>query len=262
MKIKIKAAVCTAFCFIFSFCALAQGISQPANSIPNAAGDFYSHLNQKAWELNAVKAKELESMKPKVIGNSFLRDDWSTGTLYVTLNRKVESQPLKYDIENNLFLVKEGEDRKYVKNDTFTVVNGVIVLAFEVQDPEKGTRRYLNSTNSGFKRSGEPALGFLEILVDGDINLYMKTELSILKANFNMALNIGEKEDRVVKENVYYLRKKEQDELFQISKNKKDNLTFFQEKQAEVNSYIKQQNLKFNREEDLIQLVKHYNSLN
>ena len=261
MKILVKAAACSAFCFMFSFSTLAQEISQPANSIPNAAGEFYAHLSQRMWQLNAVKAKELESAKPNVMGSTFLRDDWTTGTLYVTLNRKVENQPFKYDIENNLFLVKEREDRKYVKDDTLTFVNGVIVLAFEVQDPAKGTRRYLNSNNSGFKRNGAPALGFLEVLVDGDMNLYMKTETTTLKANYNVALNVGEKEDRVVKQNMYYLRKKEQDELFQISKNKKDNLTFLNHKQAEVNSYIKQHNLKFNREEDLIQLVQYYNSL-
>ncbi len=249
MKKRVLPAATAAIFFLSAGTAAAQ-------AIPNTTQALYSHLGELAWKLNAVKAADLQLAKPKTVGSIFLTDDWARGTLYMTSSRKLENQLFKYDIEQNQFLLKETE----AKEADIKAIDGVIVLGFET-DTEGRLSQYLSSINAGFLKSGAPLPGFAKVLVEGDLCLYHRKELYLQKANYNVALNVGEKEDKNVLRDAFYIRKKDGSELFPVKKNRKDNLIYFFDKQHEVEAYIRRHNLKFTEEEDLVKLITYYNSL-
>ncbi|GAA4426228.1 hypothetical protein GCM10023188_08060 [Pontibacter saemangeumensis] len=194
-----------------------------------------------------------------VIGNTFLNEDWEKANLYLTFNRKLENQHMKYDIEQNQFLLR-NDSASAEGPENFDAISGVSVLAFEIDDPLAGKKIYLNSVNAGFTDGRTPYPGFLEVLVEGPVNLYRQVETSVLRANYNVALNAGVKKDRIVKKEAFFVRRAAEKELYEISNNKKDNFQFF-DKQQQVEKFVKENNIKFKQQEDLVKLVSYYNAL-
>jgi hypothetical protein len=241
--------------------AAAQTTTTATKQLPTYIGELRGFIGEGLGQFRTVPADEVDLNEPMVIGNTFLNDNWEKGILYLTLNRKLENQQLKYDIEQNQFLLlKQASPNPKEVPDKFDAISGVSVLAYEIENPQKDKKAFLNSANAGFTDGGTPYPGFLEVLVEGPLNLYRQVKTSILRASYNVALDAGEKKDRIIKKESFFIRRAGEKELHEISKNKKDNLKLF-DKQQQVESFLKKHNLKFQQQEDLVELVNHYNSL-
>lgn len=255
--------------FLFLLCCLfgatnratAQAISSATKQLPTYIGEMRGFVGEGLGQFRSVPADEVDLNEPMVIGNTFLNEDWEKANLYLTLNRKLENQHIKYDIEQNQFLLLDDAISSSAEGpENFDVISGVSVLAFEISVPLGGEKIYLNSVNAGFTDGGTPYPGFLEILVEGPVNLYRQVETSVLRAHYNVALNAGEKKDRIIKKEAFFVRRADEKELHEISKSKKDNLDFFG-KQQQVEKFVKENNIKFKQQGDLVKLVSYYNTL-
>ncbi|MFD2245972.1 hypothetical protein [Pontibacter ruber] len=263
MKAPVLTCAAAALCF-FSFSEASAQSSTTTTRIPTYIGTLSSESGSTFGNFRTVDLNSADTNAPTVVGNTFLTDNWCAGSIYIAPNQLLETPKFKYDIENNQILLntstKKPKPDQADNPEDLRVINGVQVLAFEINDPVQGKRGFVSSINSGYTLQGAPAPGFLEVLADGNMYLYRKVETSLLKANYNIALNAGEKRDRIVKREVYFLRKDGSKELIPVSRNKKETLAAF-DKQAQVEKFATDNKVKFNNADDLTQLVTYYNSL-
>ncbi|RIJ36978.1 hypothetical protein D1627_14265 [Pontibacter oryzae] len=229
--------------------------------MPTYVGELTTNVGTGYGEYRTVGTDALEIEQPKVLGSTYLNEEWAKGSLFITLNRLLETDYLKYDLENHQFLIKTGDSQEE-SLDNIKVINSSTVNAFSLKTPQKPDRFFINSTNAGFIIDGQSANGFLEVLINDDtMSLYRKTEAEILHASYNVALNAGDKQDRIIKKVTYYLRKLDHPELLEVSKRKKKNLYHFSSKGKIIDDFIKANRIDFSSPTDLVKLVSYYNSL-
>ena len=100
--------------------------------------------------------------------------------------------------------------------------------------------------------------GFFELVVTGKVNLINKYKAKVIPSNYNVALDLGNKNDRLTLAEQFYLQ--QEDEIIAISKKKKL-LEVFSDKKKEVADYIKEKKLSTKDRDDMIELVEYYNHL-
>jgi hypothetical protein len=101
--------------------------------------------------------------------------------------------------------------------------------------------------------------GFFEVIIKGKLGLLNKYEYKILESNYNVALNVGNKNDRLVIKEQLCLELGEQIVIL----NKKSVLSeLLKDKYKEVSDYMKKEGLSYKNKEDMIKVVTFYNQLN
>ncbi|GHA71584.1 hypothetical protein [Pontibacter akesuensis] len=262
MKVSEKIAAVLTLLALTVYHADAQSVStgKSASAMPTYIGELTTNVGTGYGEYRALPADELDTT-PAVIGTTFLTDNWSTGTLYFTLNRLLETEEFKYDLENNQFLIKTVNTPEPTL-DQLRVIYSNTVDAFVLHDPIRGKRIFINATNAGLTNEGQPVIGFLEVLVnDANMSLYRKIDTELLRSSYNVALNSGEKSDRIIKKEKYYLKQSDQKELGEVGKRKKQNLEHFSANKAAVEDFVKKNNTDFTSQASLVNLVNYYNTL-
>ena len=230
-----------------------------AKAMPTYIGEMTTYVGEGFGQHRAISPDDVDYSANAPIGNTFLTEDWNKGTIFFTLNRKLEDQQFQFDIEMNQFLLKGDEEIKELSDAR--VVNGVNVMAFVMNNKVGDTRQFLNSLNSGYKVNGVPLMGFLEVIEDGKMTLLRKYRIEVIKAGYNVALNAGNKQDKIVKKEVYYLKKNDSNELVEVSQNQKSNLAALGIHQEQVKAYMKENKLKFKPGNDLPKIIAYYNTL-
>lgn len=227
--------------------------------MPTHIGEMTTYLGDGFGQHKAIAPDDVDYSAYAPIGNTFLTENWNKGTVFFTQNRKLEDQQFQFDIEMNQILLKGDEDLNDISEAR--IVNGVNVMAFEIDSKANGKRQFLNSQNYGLKVNGVPLLGFVEVLEDGKIALLRKYRIEVIKAGYNAALHVGSKQDKIVKREVYYIKKKDSNELVEVSKKEKTNLANLDANQEKVKAYLKENKLKFKPGDDLPKIIAYYNSL-
>lgn len=247
---------------MFSGNADAQSVlSGKGTSMPTYIGGLATNVGSGFGQHRTVRPDALDAVAPTTIGNVYLTDDWTSGELFITLNRLLETQSFRYDIENNQFLIN-SEKVANPTPDQLRVINSAVVDAFKVKDPLMGERLFINAANAGLTIEGKPAIGFVEVLVsDEGMSLFRKVDTEIIRASYNVALNAGSKVDRIVKKESFYIKKANQLNLIEVTKKKKAMLAHFEDKQEAMQSFLKENKTNFTKAPDLVQFVNYYNSL-
>ncbi|AKD03371.1 hypothetical protein PKOR_09870 [Pontibacter korlensis] len=229
--------------------------------MPAYIGELATNVGTGYGQYRSVRTEALDVVQPTVVGTVYLTDDWSSGELFITLNRMLEAESFKYDIENNQFLINTTNSPSPTP-DQLRVINSTAVDAFKLADPILGDRVFVNATHAGLTINGQPATGFVEVLVnDEGISLFRKVDTELIRASYNVAFNAGDKNDRIVRREDYYLKKGNQKELLEITGKKKQNLSYFSEQQPAMTAFLKKNDIDFNSAPDLVKLVSYYNSL-
>lgn len=181
-------------------------------------------------------------------GSFYYNDDWNNGNLILINDKTINGYPLKYDLSHNNIQIKTPDDIKIisigaVKEVTWLTKNGTIEIL---------------KNCSLFKNSKEK-IGFYSIVYNGNISLFKKTDLKILSSNYNGTVVAGDKCDKYVKENKYYIYTN--DKIYSVKKNKRKILKFFNNKAEKVEEFASENNLSFKKEYDLAKIFNYYNSL-
>lgn len=217
------------------------------------AQDVVGGVSGKGMDMNARPGgivQEVPLEEPKLLGNTYLSDNWYRGTLFLFSGHKIENYLLRYDIKNHVVEIRiEDEDK--VK-----VLQGIRIEKFEWYNAELDQREtFINSSII------DPAISssFFKILSKGDkIDLLMRYQVKLIKGNYVQALDMGERDNKLVKVKKFY---------FQIGKrlieapNKKKKLEpLFPDSYDEIKSYVKSENLRLKEEESLIKLTEFINN--
>lgn len=193
-------------------------------------------------------AYQIPVRKPGLVGTTFLDDDWLIGNVYLKKGGAIKNTPIKYDILNQQVLFKEGERTMFIKlnyADSFNILN-----------PD-GT--YLDFiVNKSWTSEQKDASGVYQKLTGFDrYGLVRKYRIILIKANYNVALSAGEKDDRYETKEELYILNNTNGELIEIPRSKKKLIQYFND--IKVETYIKKNKVRLTEINDLIDLVEYVN---
>jgi hypothetical protein len=187
----------------------------------------------------------------KVIGDIYLDTHWKNSTILLyDKDKLIEGYPARYDIyldeleimgKNGVKVLKGSQVRSFVWADSITRTPVYFVNA----------KDYRNEDNVEFT-------GFFQVLSDGSMPLFKKTTIDIKKADYNIQLNVGSHDDKILKKNKFYAVKGKH--VVGIPASRKKFLTLFEGNSESVEQLIKDNNLTTSKEEHLEVIFQHYNS--
>lgn len=111
--------------------------------------------------------------------------------------------------------------------------------------------------------SGMSAIkGFFQVIAEGPLTILKYTKINLLKPTYNVALDVGTKDYRILKKEEYYYLKEgkgtQKPEKFKPSKSVL--LELMRNRKSGVEKYIEENDLNVRKEEDLAKVVAFYNT--
>ena len=153
---------------------------------------------------------QLPLAPPQTEGDYYLENAWLRGNVLLRDSSLLEAIYFKYNLKENNFEIRTESEVK--------VLPGFRAKSFEWignQNPRDGL--YINAAD--YDCSGTKLNSFLKVTNTGDYVIVKRGELKIIPSNYNAALNIGERNDRIVKDEAYYLL--HGNKLMRVDSNKK-----------------------------------------
>lgn len=188
----------------------------------------------------------------EVEGDYYLNTDFQPAQFVLATSTKLyEDFMIRYDLRSNLIEINY--------DDGIRGLDGNKVKYFELASP-RGYIRYINSSQTGGSGEDLPANLFLQVMVDDDIPLYRYEKIHVKKADYNIALNVGSRNDEIIKKPAYLTIVN--GKAIELKKGKKSNIfTLIPSKENELRALAKKEKIKLNTEEDFIYLIRKLNSL-
>lgn len=203
------------------------GIEQRKGSVK---GDVYL---DSAWHVAEI------FFYPEVVRRYDANASDSVGGYKVRV--EVVDYTVEFLIENKGKAVEESAIRKVKWNDKKEQTTLVNTRQYGISDDLKG---------------------FFEVLSEGTLTVLKYTRITLLKPTYNIALDVGEKDYRILKKaDYYYLRegKGAKPEKFKFSKS--NLLELMKNKKPQVEKYVEDNNLNLKQEADLRQVLNFYNQV-
>ncbi|MBN1987496.1 MAG: hypothetical protein JW761_14390 [Prolixibacteraceae bacterium] len=187
----------------------------------------------------------LETLSESEIeGSPYLENEFIKGTLFTTSNTQYVDVPLRYNIYND--------------DLEFDTGNGVQALTTpEIIDKVefgKYTMVYLP-----YSMAKKIRRGFFILAEEGNASLLIKPEIEFKKATEPGAYKEAEPAKFERKTDSYYIRVGTSEA--KLISGKKDMMEVFPDNHEKMEAFIKKNNTKHRKAEDLKQLVQYYNSL-
>lgn len=187
----------------------------------------------------------------KVIGDTYLSTSWRKSVVLLYKDNKVlEGYEVRYDLQSDELDFKSAKGVK--------VLRGSEIKSFVWMDSLRAEPYYFVNARD-YKLDGVPLTGFFEVLVDGATPLFKKTRLNVKKATYNVALDVGSRDDKILKIPEYYTGRSS--EVIDVPTSRKRTADLFPGKEEEMSAYMSANDLSLKKEEDLILLFRQYNSL-
>lgn len=191
----------------------------------------------------SVEGFDIRTSKMK--GSPYLYEDWVSGKIVFDNGDEMEDLQLNFDLYNHLLEVKTEQE---VKVALPKQVRSVDIY----YHPEEHSKFI---PVAGFRtKEKEAAEGFAEVLYDGKIKLVKKSFVEIHKPTYRPSHDIGSLDYEIRKKEKLYLL---EEGVLKEVKRKSD----FGKWGKQMKAYARENNLRFRKEEDLIQLVRYYDSL-
>lgn len=188
----------------------------------------------------------------KIIGDTYLDTRWRKSSILLYENNKmIEGFPVRYDIRTDEVEIKS---KKAIK-----VVKGTKVKSFVWIDSASKNLEYFVNAKDFKDADNVPYSGFFQVLTDGKVSLFKKTLIEIKKADYNIQLNVGSRDDKILKKSEFYVLKDNQ--VIELPASKKKVIALFDEKSEVMDRFIKENNLSVTKGDQLKIIFDHYNSL-
>ena len=192
------------------------------------------------YQIRSSEARE-------VIGDSYFDSHWSKSSILLNDGRLIEGKLIRYDIRLNEFEIR--------LSDVVKVIDGNLVKNVVWIDSIDMSTRYFVSTRE-FNWDGPNLNGFVELLAEGSIPLMKRIVIEILKPDYNIALNVGSKDFRVIKKVKYYYGM--DSNLFEVKK--KATIKNLKNKVSSIEEFINKEPMSWGNQKDLVALFTYINS--
>ena len=208
-------------------------------------------VNPVIDQFGTIKSRNTENGKTNKIQSVYLYDAWINADIYIQQPGgtpvKVEGIPTKLDLITSTL---ELETSRGIKVLPLSKVD-----RFEWINPVSQTREVFTN-GSKFSFNGTKVESLCGIFGD-DVKMVTYHYVEILPADYNVALDVGSKEEKVIKKSKFYLLRG--NELVEFTR--KSVIALMDEKGDQIKQFIKKNRVNFAHEGDLRSLVKYCDSL-
>jgi hypothetical protein len=188
----------------------------------------------------------------KVEGNNYLDTKWNAASILLYRNQEMmEGFRVRYNIISNMFELMEPE------NNVVSVLPGLRIQNIVWMDSTHQVPRFFVN-GMDFRDEGAPISGFFEVLVEGELPLLRRTLAVFKESNYNTALMMGNRNDQIIKRNIYYYLVGK--DVIQVPNSRKKLFLIFGEKAKEMEEFANSNNMKITEPSSFFQLFTYYNS--
>ena len=180
------------------------------------------------------------------IGQYYADAQWNAGNIHLKNGDSLIAYYMRYDlIRNHLEVIIDTK---------ILAINGSFIDHFEWFSIERlRPEKFVDKNQYGLEELTEIS-GFPELLVDGDVKLFKcKIVFAPRQATSPTLVNDTGKKVQILEK--YYYEK--DGELFEVTGSKRKNYDFLDHHL--VRSHVKEQDLRFNNESDLISIIEYVN---
>lgn len=221
-------------CFNFFGVSKAQTVYEIRQAI-----DFFNtnKLASSDWK-NTLTESDIE-------GSPYLNDEFVKGTVFTIQKQQFVDVSLRYNIFNDQmeFKTQDGEVQAIATPEIVEKVNmGDIQMVYL---PYSISKKIKN--------------GFFTVIEEGKASLYLKHEIYFQKAVEPGAYKEAEPAKFENRPDEFFIRVGSAEA--KLVDNKKDLLDAFPDKQNEIEKFVKQNKIKPNNSENLLEVIRYYNSL-
>ncbi|MFN3760501.1 MAG: carboxypeptidase-like regulatory domain-containing protein [Algoriphagus aquaeductus] len=189
----------------------------------------------------------------KVEGNFYLDKKWNLASILLYRDQEIlEDFRVRYNINSNNFELMEPETFQITTLQGYRVQNIVWM-----DSSYKVPRYFVNGMD--FREDGAPISGFFEVIVEGQLPLMRRTKAIFKESNYNTALMVGNRNDQIIKRNVYYYLKEK--DLYEVPKKRKDLFLIFGDKASQVEAFVNENQIDLKQTSSIFQIFTYYNSL-
>ena len=187
--------------------------------------------------------------KRVVVGDPYLNANWQKSTVLLSDDKLLEGYPVRYDIRSRELEVKSKYGIK--------VLEARRVKSYVSLDSLNNSPKYfINSTR--FKdEKGNVTEGFFEVLSDGKLPLFKSVSLEVRPANYRPELNMGSREDKILKKEKYYYMQNQN--IFEVPTSAKKLAPVFGDRSEEMQKFIKTNKLLLKEETHLKLVFDEFN---
>jgi hypothetical protein len=209
---------------------------------------------EKLFDYNGIDEGDILYGMPlpegKVVGDTYMDTRWRKANVMLYENEKIiEGFPMRYDIHLDELEFK-GKSR-------IKVIGGSKVKSFVWADSITRRTAYFINGKSFRNEDDVPFTGFFELLEEGSVPLLKKTYISVRKADYNVAMNVGSPDDKILKKNKYYVLK--ENRLVELPGSRKKFLAILNDNER-MDEFIRKNGLSVTDEHDLKLIMSHHNS--
>ncbi len=183
--------------------------------------------------------------KRDTVGSVFLYEKFTSGKIFLTTNEIIENYPLNYDLEGQAMEIKTESEIKVLE------VNRILIFVC------KNPATLQNDTFINGTIFRQPS-GMYRVLTSGNVNLLESVRIKIIRANYNVAMDVGNKNDEKVKEEKLFVLAN--GKFAELEKNKHI-FPHFGDKKTQVEEFADKNKLKVRKLNDLIKIINFYNQL-
>jgi len=180
---------------------------------------------------------------PKGSEGSPYLDDWKLADIKLKNHKTISGVMLRYSVYSDQMLYQENN------------------VAYTIGAPDSISEILLSNKvfiYREYQKAKKTKKGFFELVLDGKVSLLNKYEIELIRANYNVALNSGNKNDRLILEQQLYLQLDNQI----VPLDKKDVLfEILQDKNKAVKDYMNKEKLSIKKQQDVIKILTYYNQL-
>ena len=199
--------------------------------------------NSKQYFPSGMVFSTKKDVTTSIKGSIFFHEEWENGSFYTFKNEKIENVKLRINLYHHQIQVKIKNKIKATDNKNVKII-------------EVGNKKYYTSYN--FKMA-DNNIGIFELLYTENLKLAKLFYIKKTKANYKVQTNAGEKEDSYnLKELIYLII---DNEAYKIPKSSKALANLFGNKSNDMLKFIKSEKIKTKKNDDLIKVLKYYNSL-
>lgn len=213
----------------------------------------------KVGQHNSTMLYGFDTHTTEVLGSYYLDQDWSLATVRFypkTISTPKGSVKLDSLSDVQIKIILYGNDVEFNTPEGVKIISGTLIKGFTLQKINQLPKNYVN-TLEFVDKYDKIKPSFFELLVDGKVKLLEYTRVNIQKPDYVEAFNTGSKDIKITKDKQLFVSQGK--EVLKFNTNKKEILELMSDKKAEVEAFIKQNDLSVKDRVDLLQIFKFYN---
>lgn len=193
----------------------------------------------------------------QLIGNPYLDTTWQAGVVkfygkvgVVSAADSLAGVPVRLDLVSHEVEIWAGAS-------DIRAAQAPQVRYVVMNNNAGGTSLFVNARE--FRGEADALTGFLEVVAPGSLTLLEYPYIHVKRANYNAALNVGTKDDELVKAKSWYVVQNKKASKF--SPGKKAVLELMADRKEQIEAFLKTEKLDLKAKPDLKSVFAYYNSL-